>query len=62
MKISEEEYLDNEDSYMGFCTNCNEFTRCETEPDAEDYDCPECEDDSVIGAMTAMMEGYIKIV
>lgn len=34
----------------GYCVNCGEFTRDCTEPDAEDYDCPECGENSVMGA------------
>ena len=35
---------------MGWCTNCEFFTRDCTEPDAHDYDCPECGENSVVGA------------
>lgn len=45
-----EEILAARESYEGFCTNCEEFTREMTEPDARDYDCPVCGENKVIGA------------
>lgn len=36
--------------YEGFCQDCREFTRPQTEPDAEGYDCPQCDGHNVIGA------------
>ena len=43
----------------GWCTNCLSFTRDETEPDAIGYDCPRCDDTSVIGAEEALLTGEI---
>ena len=43
-------------TYEGFCTECEEFTREMTEPDARDYDCPVCGEDKVIGAEELMLE------
>lgn len=37
------------DSYRGYCTACRKWTRDMTEPDAEEYDCPICGCDSVMG-------------
>ena len=59
--ISEEDFRDMADSYMGFCKNCQEFTRDSTEPDAEDYDCPVCEQNSVVGAENALIMGLVTI-
>ena len=50
IKFNEEEYLDAREFYGGYCTECAEWTRDCTEPDAENYDCPECEQNTVIGA------------
>ena len=47
------------DSYLGWCKDCKDFTRECTEPDAEDYDCPECGGNNVIGAEQAMLTGII---
>ena len=62
MKITTEEYRYYEDSYMGYCTNCEDFTRDSTEPDAEYYDCPDCGENTVMGTMTAMFMGLLDIV
>lgn len=59
--ISEEEYLEATDCYSGWCTECQEFTRDETEPDAENYLCPQCETNSVVGAENALIMGLIEI-
>lgn len=53
-KLTTEEYHNYENSYQGFCTTCQEFTRDCTEPDAENYDCPVCEENTVVGTMTAL--------
>lgn len=59
--VSSIDYEDMCDSYMGFCTLCQEFTRENTEPDAHEYDCPDCGNNSVMGAEEAMMAGEIEI-
>lgn len=65
MILSSQEYQDYENEYMGFCPNCDDFTRGMTEPDADGnndpgYSCPEC-DGPVIGAMNALIDGYLVI-
>jgi Zn finger protein HypA/HybF involved in hydrogenase expression len=59
-KVAESDYLDAVDNYTGWCTKCKDFTRDSTEPDAEGYDCPECEQDTVIGAENALIQGLIE--
>ncbi len=59
--VSEEDYDDYRESYQGFCTNCKKWTRECTEPDAEDYDCPVCEMNTVIGAENALLSGGVEI-
>ena len=59
--MSEEEFLDACDSFRGWCTNCKDFTRDCTEGDAEGYDCPVCEEDTVMGAEQALLMGEISI-
>lgn len=59
--MTEEEYRDAAEGYVGFCTVCLAFTRDGTEPDAEDYDCPACGGDTtVIGAENALLCGCIE--
>jgi len=41
---------------MGWCSECKEWTRPMTEPDANDYECPDCEQHTVIGADWRLFE------
>jgi len=43
-------YMAARSNYEGWCTECKDWTRECTEPDAEGYDCPECDQQTVIGA------------
>lgn len=49
-------YEEIRETYEGWCTNCQEVTRDCTEPDAQGYDCPDCEENTVIGADIFLME------
>ena len=48
-------------NYEGYCTKCRKFTRDQTEPDAEGYDCPRCDEKTVMGAEQAMLSGIITV-
>ena len=54
-KISYERYKEACGSYEGWCEDCKDFTRTGTEPDAEGYECPECSQNTVMGAENAMI-------
>jgi hypothetical protein len=54
-KFDESEYMQAREAYEGYCTECESWTRECTEPDAEGYDCPECEKNTVIGADIYLM-------
>jgi hypothetical protein len=56
-RIEKSEFEEARDLFMGWCTTCEAFTREQTEPDAEGYDCPVCEGNTVIGAEDALMMG-----
>jgi hypothetical protein len=60
--VTEEAYMEACDQYMGWCTECKDFTRECCEPDARYYDCPECEKHSVHGAEEALLCGLITMV
>lgn len=60
-RISMSDYEEATEAYMGWCPVCAAFTRECTEPDAEGYDCPECEEHKVIGAENAMIMGAFEI-
>lgn len=57
--VPEHEYEDATNNSLGWCTNCESFTRACTEPDAEGYDCPECGENTVTGAENALIGGMI---
>ena len=63
--IEEADYLDAADQFMGWCTSCQEFTRECTEPDINagepGYDCPKCEQNTVMGAEQALLLGEITV-
>lgn len=63
MKLTEEQYHDHREAYDGYCTECDKVTRFgETEPDAEEYECPSCEDYTCCGIEQALVAGYLEIV
>lgn len=57
--ISEEDFQEAQEDHMGWCANCKEFTRDCCEPDASEYDCPECGNNTVYGAEEALFMGLI---
>ncbi len=59
--VSTADYRDACENYTGWCTGCHDFTRDGTEPDAEGYDCPACEQNLVMGAEQALMLGIIDL-
>jgi hypothetical protein len=61
-QVSEVDYADATENYLGYCTECCEFTTSECEPDAEDYTCDSCEGNTVVGAENALIMGLIEIV
>lgn len=65
MILSTMEYHDYENNSMGYCPECDDFTREMTEPDAdgtidESYLCPDC-GGPVLGSMNALMDGHLEI-
>ena len=51
-------YGEASEGYEGFCVDCKEWTRSMCEPDARDYDCPDCEGKTVIGADEVLLNGW----
>ena len=60
-QVTEAEWRQACDNYMGWCTKCEDFTRDSTEPDARAYCCPVCDGNTVMGAEDAMMTRAISI-
>lgn len=60
IELTEEEYAEAEDSYIGFCIACGaEAYDCE--PDARGYKCPECGALTVYGVPELLQMGHIEI-
>ena len=59
--MTEEEYLIHIGEYNGICLNCGEIRFGDTEPDAENYPCNECEEDCVMGIENALVCEHITI-
>ena len=60
--VTEDRYHEACEGYEGWCDVCGDFTRGETEPDAEKYPCPLCESlNTVCGAEQALLMGKFEI-
>jgi predicted RNA-binding Zn-ribbon protein involved in translation (DUF1610 family) len=55
-----EEYQRRERDLEGLCVSCG-ATVPNVEVDAEDYDCPSCDEPQVQGVMAALDNGHIRI-
>lgn len=59
--VSQDDYVDATENYLGWCTVCEAFTRENCEPDCRDYNCEQCGyEHSVMGAEEALMEGLLE--
>ncbi len=61
-KIKVEDYNDAIDQNIGWCTVCDDFTMEAVEPDATNYFCEMCEENSVMGAENALLEGLFTLI
>lgn len=61
LSITESAYLEAVDCHQGYCTDCREFTHDTAEPDAEEYECPDCLHNTVYGAEQALLMGILEI-
>ena len=59
--VTAEEYSQAVNARMGWCLQCQSFTREETEGDAEGYNCPECCRDVVVGAENGLIAAWFDI-
>jgi len=58
MTFNEWEYNNARSNYLGYCRDCQDWTRDCTEPDVTEeyeYDCPQCDGTKVIGADTYLI-------
>lgn len=57
--ITEETYTEAAESNQGWCAKCRDFTHDFCEPDAREYECPVCGQNSCFGAEQALIEMLI---
>lgn len=62
IEMSQETFAAHCDEYNGICGNCFSIRYGQTEPDAENYFCEECESKSVQGMENAMISGLVEVV
>lgn len=56
------EYRQHMNDHDGWCTSCEDWTRGECEPDAREYDCPDCGMNTVYGAEELSIMELVTIV
>lgn len=59
--MSEEEFMDLNDSYAGICLKCGEIFESGYEPDADNCRCEVCDSRRVCGLENALIMGKIDI-
>ena len=63
MKLTKEQFQSHRSYYDGYCPHCDAITRDgSTEPDAENYECSECEQMTVLGMDYALMGDHFDFV
>ena len=59
--VSENQLHEHMDAMDGYCTTCKKWTAEGVEPDAEGYECPVCEQPTVLGAENALCHGTLDV-
>lgn len=59
--ISEGDFEEYADNYLGWCTECQSWTVEECEPDISNGECWECGGETVYGAEQAVLLGHITV-
>jgi len=59
--LTAEEFQEYQDCHQGICSKCHAL-KDQCEPDAENYECPECGEHTVNGMEWALMKGLIDII
>ena len=58
--LTEKEYFDAQNNYLGYCLNCGE-EKDSCEPDATEYHCEYCGKNSVYGTEELLIMGRIEL-
>ncbi len=62
MKMSTEDYLYACNAFAGYCAGCDAITQKNgVEQDAEEYECPACDERKLMGVEQAMLVGKIRL-
>ncbi len=61
MKMTQEKYESHFDNDAGYCTHCKEITMAGVESDAQEYECSECGNESVMGLDLAIELEHIVV-
>lgn len=57
-----EEFQEHSDSNDGYCKTCKEVTaNGGIEPDAREYECPDCKELTLYGVEEALLQGLIEL-
>ncbi len=48
------------EGYKGWCIRCGRWTHDSCEPDAHDYKCPKCKNNTCFGAEELLVQGLYK--
>ena len=59
--MTQEEFFDQAEDYMGFCINCQEWTTGDIPADARNRRCEHCEQTTVHGADIALIRNLVKV-
>jgi hypothetical protein len=59
--LSRADYLAHVRDSDGLCVACGAYCAGGVEPDANGYECEECDEDRVMGFENALMDGWIEV-
>jgi len=58
--MTNDEFRRLRESYDGICVKCGDVSE-DVEPDARDYECPDCGSESVCGIEALLIDGLIEL-
>lgn len=61
MKMTSDQFEEHQADLSGYCSECDAITTSDVESDAQDYECPECGNNTVMGVDQALLMGNIEI-
>jgi hypothetical protein len=60
-KITSKKFDQHVKDHAGYCLKCKKVTTYDVEPDAEEYQCDVCSEETVLGIEGALLLDYIEI-